>query len=365
MLAHRPEFEAVFATSPRSIDALDSAPDLNLDHYCQRMRSEVAQGDALSVKAAALSLGREIRVLTYDPKGDAIQVLSYPGTPVTNESEEPPRDRETLQSLEGNVVSGNPHYSSQYGGAGHFNSILPPEENETRDVEVEQILEAGPCTDRDRRGDSSTESAKKPREQVPTPGNEVKGKQLNTGNSEDVLNQSRPQPIRSLFRGAATATSRKRGIRQLHDVLRHKLSSTQRTSLATITKWLSGQNRSKPCRLLASIDTERIQEWIGPQHNLASFIQDCSFIISKISKGNLEFSLRESSPTHDETPLNSLASKTGFVQPQSNPSHRQVVPPPLRGPTRKPLPCPPLGGNPANTSRQESIDRCVYWHSNI
>ena len=108
MLAHRPEFEAVFATGPRSVDALDSAPALNLDLYCQCMRSEVDQGDELSVKAAALSLGMEIRVLTYDAKGDAIQVLSYSGTPVTNESEEPLRDRGSLQSFDRNVVRGNP-----------------------------------------------------------------------------------------------------------------------------------------------------------------------------------------------------------------------------------------------------------------
>ncbi len=44
-------------------DALDSALDLDLDSYCGRMRSETAQGDELTIRAAAWALQINIRIL--------------------------------------------------------------------------------------------------------------------------------------------------------------------------------------------------------------------------------------------------------------------------------------------------------------
>ena len=138
MLAHRSEFEEVFVTGLdsrsdigpiRSIDALDSAPDPSLDHYCKRMRSEVAQGDELSIRAAALSLEMDIRVLKYDPSRDSIMILTYPGTPITNGPEESLQEKGPMGSLESNVNRGNSltiaHYASQYGGAGPL-QLDPP-----------------------------------------------------------------------------------------------------------------------------------------------------------------------------------------------------------------------------------------------
>lgn len=48
------------AMTETDIEALDSALDSNLDQYCARMRSETAQGDELTVRAAALILQIDI-----------------------------------------------------------------------------------------------------------------------------------------------------------------------------------------------------------------------------------------------------------------------------------------------------------------
>lgn len=75
MLVHRSEFESSFEgrtvaaveTGPIDpVDALDSALDPDLDHYCTRMRLEVAQGDELTMRAAALILQTDIQVLKFN-----------------------------------------------------------------------------------------------------------------------------------------------------------------------------------------------------------------------------------------------------------------------------------------------------------
>ena len=78
MLEHRPAFEGSFGRKSTTLtttdritanteidsvmeeelatvmerDSLDSALDPDLDHYCERMRSETAQGDELTIRAA-------------------------------------------------------------------------------------------------------------------------------------------------------------------------------------------------------------------------------------------------------------------------------------------------------------------------
>ena len=64
-------------------DALDSALDLDLDSYCGRMRSETAQGDELTIRAAAWALQINIRVLKLNFTTTTIMALTYPGTPPT------------------------------------------------------------------------------------------------------------------------------------------------------------------------------------------------------------------------------------------------------------------------------------------
>jgi hypothetical protein len=62
-------------------DALDSDLDPDLDHYCNRMRSETAQGDELTIRAAAWTLRINIRVLKLNSTTSIIMTLTYPGTP--------------------------------------------------------------------------------------------------------------------------------------------------------------------------------------------------------------------------------------------------------------------------------------------
>jgi hypothetical protein len=74
-------------------DALDSGLDLDLDSYCGRMRSETAQGDELTVRAAAWALQINIRVLKLNSTTATIMTLTYPGTPPTSRRAWGPRTR--------------------------------------------------------------------------------------------------------------------------------------------------------------------------------------------------------------------------------------------------------------------------------
>jgi len=62
-------------------DALDSALDPDLDHYCKRMRSETTQGDELTIRATAWVLRINIQVLKLNSTTATIMTLTYPGTP--------------------------------------------------------------------------------------------------------------------------------------------------------------------------------------------------------------------------------------------------------------------------------------------
>ena len=197
-------------------------------------------------------------------------------------------------------------------------------------------------------GGSNTGSAQGPQEQGQ--GKKVMVNQVYLCEQEDVPNRNQSPPQRTLFKGAETAANRRKGQQQLCTALRRKLSSNSWTSLETIMGWLSGKNRFKPCRLLAALDVEKIQEWIGPRHNLASFVQGCPFVISRKNGDSLEFSLREPSPTLDTTPQSSQTPDKEVAQPQSDPPLRQVIPPPFGARRGGPFSA-PLQGVTRPTSR--------------
>jgi hypothetical protein len=71
-------------------DALDSALDPDLDSYCGRMRSETAQGDELTIRAAACALQVNIQILKLNSTTTTIMSLVYPGTPPTSRRSQAP-----------------------------------------------------------------------------------------------------------------------------------------------------------------------------------------------------------------------------------------------------------------------------------
>jgi hypothetical protein len=90
ILEHKPTFKDSFArkttttanassegTAPED-NALDSALDSDLDQYYFRMRSEVAQEDELTIRAAALALHTDIRILKLNPTTGTVQTITYP-----------------------------------------------------------------------------------------------------------------------------------------------------------------------------------------------------------------------------------------------------------------------------------------------
>ncbi len=74
-------------------------------------------------------------------------------------------------------------------------------------------------------------------------------------------------------------SGRQRGLQKFNDALREKLarSSTEWTPLLTITQWLSGQNRQRPCTILSDLDAHQIQTWIGQEQNHTSSHVTLSF----------------------------------------------------------------------------------------
>ena len=110
-------------------NALDSAPDSDLDQYCNRMQSETAQGDELTIRAAALALRRNIRVLKLNSTTGTIMSISYPGILPSDYEEEPGNSNQSEmndQELQTITIA---HYVHQHGGAGHYNPIIQSDEN--------------------------------------------------------------------------------------------------------------------------------------------------------------------------------------------------------------------------------------------
>jgi hypothetical protein len=123
-------------------DALDSALDLDLDSYYGRMRSETAQGDEPTVRAAAWVLRINIRILKLNSTTTTIMALTYPGTPPN--LEEVPGTLNSLasdaQDLRTITIA---HYVHQHGGAGHYNPIFQQDRSELGLEEVDTVVDAG------------------------------------------------------------------------------------------------------------------------------------------------------------------------------------------------------------------------------
>jgi hypothetical protein len=100
-------------------DALDSALDPDLDIYCGRMRSETAQGDELTIRAAACALQINIRILKLNSTTMTIMALVYPGTP-PNLEEVPGTMNSLASDAQGLRTITIAHYVHQHGGAGHY-----------------------------------------------------------------------------------------------------------------------------------------------------------------------------------------------------------------------------------------------------
>jgi hypothetical protein len=119
-------------------DALDSALDLDLDSYCGRMRSETAQGDELTIRAAARTLQINIRILKLNSTKTTIMALTYPGTPPN--LEEAPGTLNSLasdaQDLRTITIA---HYVHQHGGAGHYNPIFQQDKSELGLEEMDTV----------------------------------------------------------------------------------------------------------------------------------------------------------------------------------------------------------------------------------
>ncbi len=89
---------------------------------------------------------------------------------------------------------------------------------------------------------------------------------------------------------------RQRRLKRFHETLKKKLtrSSTEWTPILTITQWLSGQNRQRPCQSLLDLDPPQIQTWIGQEQDIASYIKSCDFILVKQTINGVLLALRPS-----------------------------------------------------------------------
>ncbi len=91
-------------------------------------------------------------------------------------------------------------------------------------------------------------------------------------------------------------SERQRVLKRFQESLKKKLtrSSTEWTPLLTITQWLSGQNRQRPCQSLLDLDPHQIQTWIGQEQDIASYIRSCDFILVKQTTKGVLLALRPS-----------------------------------------------------------------------
>ena len=93
------------------------------------MQSETAQGDELTIRAAALVLRTNIQVLKLNSTSGTIMSISYPGILPSDYEEEtgnPDHFEMDDQELQTITIA---HYVHQHGGAGHYNPIIQSDEN--------------------------------------------------------------------------------------------------------------------------------------------------------------------------------------------------------------------------------------------
>jgi hypothetical protein len=175
MLWHRSSFESSFGKKSSTLlvndqiatdngtdlvmeeverDALDSALDLDLDSYCERMRSETAQGDELTIRAAAWALQINIRVLKLNSTTASIMALTYPGTPPDLE-EDPGTLNPLAVDAPGLRTITIAHYIYQHGGAGHYNPIFQQNKSDYSVEEMDTVdEEKSPDSGSDEHGES-------------------------------------------------------------------------------------------------------------------------------------------------------------------------------------------------------------------
>ena len=124
---------------------------------------------------------------------------------------------------------------------------------------------------------------------------------------------------------------RQRGLQRFQESLKKKLtrSSTEWTPLLTITQWLSGQNRQRPCQSLLDLDPHQIQTWIGQEQDITSYIKSRDFILVKQKTAGVLLALRPSATV----PTAHLAKQWPPQAREPREEGRRVVPPPTDLPT--------------------------------
>ena len=196
----------------RERDALDSALDPDLDHYCKRMRSETAQGDELTIRAAAWALRINIRVLKMNSTTATIMALTYPGTPPDLEegsgtSNSLGSDDQGLRTI---TIA---HYVCQHGGAGHYNPIIH-QDKEDYSLEETDIFEV--VDDEESPNPESNAHWKDDEEAIP----------IVTSPTMDTEEPESPDQRHSSWATAraAAAAEKKAGLQQFQTDLRQKLT---------------------------------------------------------------------------------------------------------------------------------------------
>jgi hypothetical protein len=361
-------------------DALDSATDLDLDSYCERMRSETAQGDELTIRAAARALQTNIRVLKLNSTTTTIMALTYPGTPPDLE-EDPGTLNPLASDDQGLRTITIAHYVHHHDGAGHYNPIFQQNRSDCSVEEMETVDdEESPDSGSDAHGKSSepiatsttsesvvssvelplvapvtmdiegeVEDEDNPDDRRDAHGQEVGVGRLRLATSTVRTTEGSQHPdISWATERATTAAEKKAGLLQFQTALRRKLTPKAWISAGALDLWLSGRNKRMPCRILAALDPVKIREWIGPGQFIP-FIKNCDFVIWKQGERDIEFSRPDPNPV------------TGTSE-----GRRVVTPPPPPGPMRKPLSYNPLRQNPTDVRRQDTtiqLTRLVDWLS--
>ena len=93
------------------------------------MKSETAQGDELTIRAAALALRTDIQILKLNSTTGTIMTITYPGAPPIDCDEGPGNSDQLGMDDQGLQTITIAHYVHQHGGAGHYNPIIQQDEN--------------------------------------------------------------------------------------------------------------------------------------------------------------------------------------------------------------------------------------------
>jgi hypothetical protein len=199
-------------------DALDSTLDPDLDHYCDRMRSETVQGDELTIRAIAGALRINIRVLKLNSTTATIMALTYPGTP--------PIDLEEGLGTSKSLGSDDPISKS-------LGSDIPEV------VDDEESSDS--VRDTHRKDDEDT---------IP----------IITSLTMDTEEPESPDQTHGSWatERVVAAAEKTAGLQRFQTGLRQKLTPNVWTSAGVLDQWLSGRNRRHPCRKLATLDPVKV-----------------------------------------------------------------------------------------------------------